>query len=156
MSARKPAEQKRRLGNPGQRRLPSATTVVALPEGAAAGDPPEALGVAGQALWATVVEFASKWIAPTDVPQLVRMCLAADELELLDLAIARDGHSLATDKGYRYTNPDLLARDRLEERVTKWSTQFGLTPVARSALGAFEVRARSDLQALVDRRTGAS
>ena len=156
MSARKPTEQKRRLGNPGQRRLPSALSVVSLPEGAIAGDPPEVLGVAGRALWATVVEFASKWIAPTDRPQLVRMCLAADELELLDAAIARDGHSLRTDKNYAYTNPDLLARDRLEERVTKWSTQFGLTPVARSALGAFEVRARSDLQALVDRRTGAS
>ena len=61
--------------------------------------------------------------------------------------------TLTTEKGYAYANPDSLARDRLEERVAKVSAKFGLTPVDRSQLGAFEVKARSDLQALVDRRT---
>lgn len=128
-------------------------TVVALPQGASPNDPPESFGEVGREIWSVVVEHAARWIAPTDVPQLVRLCRSYDELEQLDAAIERDGFTLFTDKGYAYVNPAVSTRDRLEERVARVSSKFVLTPVDRSALGAYEVRAASDLQRLVDRRT---
>ena len=154
MTARKPIEQKRLLGNPGRRALPNPMTVVTLPQGAMPGSPPDSLGEAGREVWSIVVGHAARWIAPTDVPQLERLARAYDDLELLDAAIARDGFTLRTDKGYAYLNPDVSTRDRLEDRVTKLSGRFGLTPADRSVLGLAEVRVASDLASLVAKRTG--
>lgn len=59
----------------------------------------------------------------------------------------------AGQSGVRYyRRPETIALDELEKRIAAWLAALGLTPADRSRLGVAEVKARSKLEALRDRR----
>ena len=143
MTARKPTEVKRALGNPGKRALPRA---LALVEHAGATlEPPDTLQDEGAAEWRHVLSNAS-WIGPTDLRNLRLHCEALDRRGHLLAELASQGWVLYTDKGYAYQNPAAGALATTEAMITKWLSLLGLTPSDRGRLGVAEVKARSALE----------
>lgn len=134
----KPTEQKRRLGNPGQRKLPDTASVTPLQPAQKA--PPDHLGSLGRGLWERVVVHAAPWLGQADRETLQVLCEGMDRrAELLD-AVRQSGWVLYTDKGYAYANPAAGQLSALEAQITKWLSALALTPVDRARLGVAEVR----------------
>lgn len=143
MTARKPTELKRALGNPGKRALPAPLTVVERTP--ATLEPPETLQDEGSRLWRDVLLGAS-WIAPTDLLNLRLVCEAMDRRVHLLAELASQGWVLYTDKGYAYQNPAAGALATTEAQITKWLSLLGLTPSDRGRLGVAEVKAQTALE----------
>jgi len=149
MTARKPTELKRALGNPGKRPLPTALTIVApAPHDLA---PPDTLGDEGAHEWRFVLSTCP-WIAPSDLRTLRLYCEALDRRSGLIAELASQGYVLYTDKGYAYLNPAHGALATTEAQITKWQSSLYLTPSDRSRAGVAEVKARSKLEELRERR----
>jgi P27 family predicted phage terminase small subunit len=136
---KKPDEQKRRIGNPGKRKLPEHGSVTPL-KPLAVGEMPGGLGEAGKAMWAHVVAHASAWVGVPDHGTLALLCEAADRRVLLLERLRADGYVLFTDKGYAYQHPAAGLLTALEAQMTKWLGALALTPTDRSRLGVAEVR----------------
>ena len=82
----KPTEQKRRLGNPGKRKLPSAE--VAIVGQVAAPEPVRPLGQVGLAFWQRVWAVGFAWISPqTDIELLQMVCEQIDERQALRVRV---------------------------------------------------------------------
>lgn len=131
----KPIEQKRRLGNPGKRPLP--TNVIPL-------EPlsPIDLGDATDPLVSTLIDAgAIHWLARTDLPILE----VAKQL-WLDQALLR--RSLDGEFSRDVFNAYIATLKELRACLSL----LGLTPTDRSRLGVAEVKARSTLEKLMDRR----
>jgi hypothetical protein len=131
----KPIEQKRRLGNPGKRPLPSPLTVLPAVSDALLGR-----GSVAEALRST---GAAAWIGETDLPVLRLAQQLADDAERLR-AFLDDEFSKDAYLSYIATQRELRACLSL----------LGLSPTDRSRLGVAEVKARSKLEELMDRRAG--
>jgi len=142
MTARKPTELKRALGNPGKRAMPKALAVV--PHAGVTLEPPETLQDDGAHEWRYVLANAA-WIAPTDLRTLRLYCEALDRRAHLLAELASQGWVLYTDKGYAYQNPAAGALATTEAQVTKWMSSLGLNPSDRGRLGVAEVKAQSAL-----------
>src|SRR5689334_8042105 len=126
---RKPIEQQRRLGNPGKRALPSPMVILPTPPSAALGDSATVKGL--------VEMGAAAWIGQTDVPA-VRLEGDINRLRAaLDDEFTRDGWKAYIDAVKEYRACLSL---------------LGLTPSDRARLGVAEVKARSKLEELMDRR----
>lgn len=131
----KPTELKRRLGNPGKRALPSAIAVVPAVDIAQVADGPIVQGL--------VDSGAAAWIGATDIPTVRLAQRLWDDMERLRSALdaewSKDVHAtyIATVKELR-----------------SCLSMLGLSPSDRSRLGVAEVKARSKLQELMDRRAG--
>jgi len=139
----KPVELKRRLGNPGKRRLPDESNVLMLP-GASAGAPaaPGDLGLAGRQLWNQVWDGALLWLSPrTDMAAVVEACRLQD-----DLAIARERYQATRDPR------DARALVGLNKALSSALSSLGFDPAARSRLGVAEVKAASAIEKLLERR----
>jgi len=137
----KPIEQKRLLGNPGKRALPGADDTITLFSGRR--EPLQPLGVAGQALWDSVFSEGELWISPrTDVAWLQVVC------ELLDRREVLKGEWQA-DPTNRQVNMSLLETEKL---LQSGLGLLGFTPTDRSRLGVAEVKAKSKLEELMERR----
>lgn len=146
----KPAEAKRRIGNPGGRPLPG--NVVAL---APAADSVTVLGdTPGDELVASLLASpASAWIADPD--RLVVLELLRDGWnERARLRAAVD--ALPDWAAGRYVPAAVLRLERVERELTTWLSLLGLTPTDRSRLGVAEVKARSKLDELRARREARS
>ena len=143
MTARKPTEIKRALGNPGKRALPNPLTVVAPV--APKMDPPDTLQDEGAREWRHVLTHCP-WIGPSDLRNLRLMCEALDRRSHLLAELASQGWVLYTDKGYAYQNPAGGALATTEAQITKWLSLLGLTPSDRGRLGVAEVKAQSALE----------
>lgn len=143
MTARKPTEIKRALGNPGKRALPAPLTVVA--HAGPTLEPPETLQDEGAAEWRHVLTHAA-WIGPSDLRNLRLLCEAIDRRAHLLAELASQGWVLYTDKGYAYQNPAGGALATTEAQITKWLSLLGLTPSDRGRLGVAEVKAQSALE----------
>ena len=52
----------------------------------------------------------------------------------------------------RYAHPEVVELRNLEKQITQWLSLLGLTPTDRARLGVAEVRARSKLEELEERR----
>ena len=136
----KPTEQKRLLGNPGQRRLPDIKTSIALPGGYV--DPLRPLNEAGLSLWDAIFKKGDLWISSrTDVHFMQMVCEQHDRRGYLMEALeAAPGewrlHRQLTD---------------LENVITTNMGRLGLTPSDRTKLGYAEVKARSKLEELRDK-----
>src|SRR5690242_8280429 len=89
----KPNEEKRRLGNPGQRPLPDRANLTVLP-GVRRGDPPEParpLGQAGRALWDRVWDAGAVWLARNiDAELVLILCEQMDERAALRAQMFRN------------------------------------------------------------------
>jgi hypothetical protein len=136
----KPVEQKRLLGNPGQRPLPDLKTTILLPGGYV--EPIRPLADAGMALWDAIYKKAELWISSrTDTHFLQMVCEQHDRRAWLMERIQSD--------------PDNWRQFRqlhdLENMISNNMSKLGLTPSDRTKLGYAEVKARSKLQELQDK-----
>ena len=146
---RKPIEQKRKTGNPGQRPLPDSKNVIALPQ--IKSDAPMHLSDAGQKMWLDVRAMAP-WIANTDARLLVELCEKMDKKYELKEKLALSDYVLYTDKGYAYANPLFGMLNTVENDIVKLLSLLGLTPTDRSKLGVAEVKAKGKLEALLEQK----
>lgn len=151
--APQPTERKRMLGNPGKRRLPPSNLValgpVVIPTALSIEDGDDLVG-------ALLAGPASAWIHEPDragILQLLRDGWDRRRSLLDDIAENGESYMAAGQSGVRYyRRPETIALDELEKRIAAWLAALGLTPADRSRLGVAEVKARSKLEALRDRR----
>ncbi len=137
----KPVEQKRLVGNPGRRPLPDSESTITLYSGSR--EPLAPLGEAGQALWDSVFAEGQLWVSPrTDVAWLQVVCELLDRREVLK-------SEWVADPTNRALNMSLLETEKL---VQSGLGLLGFTPADRSRLGVAEVKAKSKLEELMERR----
>jgi P27 family predicted phage terminase small subunit len=148
-----PNERKRRAGNPGKRPLPDESKVILLPEIDHSAVPPH-LGPGGADLWVMIAEYASKWLAPSDLPSLLLLCELEDRRHELMATLQNDGWVLYTDKMYAYQHPAAGMLASSETQMVKLFSLLGLTPADRTKMGLAEVRAQSKLQQLREAQQG--
>ena len=146
---RKPNELKRAQGNPGKRPLPNLATVTTLPQVKA--QAPEHLSESQKKLWGDLRNHAI-WIADTDQPMLQLLCEKLDRRNELIAKLQASDPVLYTDKGYAYANPVVGMISTLEVEIIKLFSLLGLTPTDRIKLGVAEVKARSVLDDLIEKR----
>ena len=134
----KPIEEKRRLGNPGKRRLPAIGSVVHLPMAIDVPDAPGDLGLEGHRMWEGVWSNGLMWISPASDSQAVEdACRLAD-----DVAKARERYRVTGDPA----DGRIVAALSREFRAAL--SELGFNPTARSRLGVAEVTRVSKLEAL--------
>jgi len=137
----KPIEQKRLLGNPGKRAMPGEESTITLFSGKV--EPLSPLGEAGQKLWDSVFNDGELWISPrTDVAWLQVVCELLDRREVLK-------QEWMADPADRKLNMSLLETEKL---LQSGLGLLGFTPTDRSRLGVAEVKAKSKLEELMERR----
>jgi len=138
----KPIEQKRRLGNPGHRPLPAEGTLAVLDPADGIPEPPRPLLQAGTELWQRVWSAGSTWISPkTDLELLLMTCEMVDERWNLRIKVMQSN------------NMQMARRlDNLSRLIVSNLSLLGFTPSDRSRLGVAEVRAKSALEELMERR----
>ena len=161
----KPIEQKRKLGNPGKRKLPTPITALApvhvLERELVTGD--------GQTVVQAILDAgASAWVGGTDRLGLLQLLADAwDEriairteigrLQDADMITGLDEGTAREKRDALLAWTDALKQRRrelrdLEKQITAWLSLLGLTPADRSRLGVAEVKARTKLEQLRDRR----
>lgn len=146
----KPAEQKRRLGNPGQRPLPdlaAVTPLPALPDGT-----PDGLGEDGAALWNSITGSAKAWLAPTDHPMLLMLCELADRRAGFVQHLADNGPLLMRPDGHTVANPVVAMLATLEKQMVHMASSLGLTPADRTRIGLGEVKAQNAFEQMLAQR----
>lgn len=136
----KPIEQKRLLGNPGKRAMPSNAQLI--PMATETPVPSRPLLKYGQQLWDKVWDAGVNWISPnTDIELLLMTCEMIDERsDLRTKVMATDDSTMR--KGLR---------DLDRQLVTNLSL-MGFSPSDRSRLGVAEVKAQSKLEELMERK----
>lgn len=132
----KPIEQKRRLGNPGKRRLPVALVVLPAVDITEVAD--------GPIVTALVESGAAAWIGTTDMPTVRLAQRLWDDMERLRSAL-----------DVEWSEPAFRAYRDIIKELRACLSLLGLTPSDRSRLGVAEVKARSKLEELMDRRARA-
>lgn len=145
----KPNELKRALGNPGKRKLPAKTTLIALPQ--IADEAPAQLSKNAKRFWVEIRAMAP-WIANTDSRLLLELCEKLDRRDELKAKLASSDYVLYTDKGYAYANPLFGMITTTEAEIYKMLGSLGLTPSDRSKLGVAEVKARTKLEELLSQK----
>jgi len=145
----KPIEQKRKNGNPGQRKLPDLKNVIALPQ--IKNQPPIHLSESGKKIWLEVRELAP-WVASTDGKLLVELCEKMDRKYALQAKLNASEFVLYTDKGYAYSNPLFGMLNTVENDIIKILSLLGLTPIDRSKLGVAEVTTKGKLAQLLEQQ----
>lgn len=139
----KPTEQKRLLGNPGKRQLPSAENLQVLRPAEEVPEPPRPLLKAGRELWDRIWKSGINWISPhTDIELLLMTCEMVDERWNLRIKVMQ--------------NDDMtMARrlDNLSRVISGNLSLLGFTPSDRARLGLAEVARQSrvaELQQMKD------
>jgi hypothetical protein len=135
----KPIEQKRALGNPGRRPLPTEGSLVLLPSMYEVPEPPRPIVTeAAKALWNRTWTMGQTWLSPqTDNELLLMTCEMVDERWNLRIKVLQDNRP-EERKGLRDLERQLIANLSL----------LGFTPTDRSRLGVAEVKKISKLEAL--------
>ncbi len=136
----KPIEMKRRLGNPGRRPLPKEGSLMQVEGGWR--EPLRPLGDAGLQLWSEIFEAGGLWISRTDSHLLMMVCELFDRREILR-------EQFLADPTERKVNMSLLETEKL---IQTSLSLLGFTPSDRSRLGLAEVKAKSKLEELMERR----
>lgn len=147
-----PTEAKKRRGTYRSDRDPGAgSPLVPVQRASITEPPPPSLKDAGAAEWSRALRVCP-WIGLSDLTALRLLCEAMDRRETLVQEVETGELMLETSTGYAYVNPALAALEKTEERISKWMSQLGLTPSARSELGVAEVKQASALDQLAQRR----
>lgn len=136
----KPIEQKRMLGNPGKRALPSNALEIAMvteiPE------PSRPLLKYGRELWDKVWGMGATWISPnTDSELLLMTCEMIDERWNLRIKVMQNDDPRMR-RGLR----------ELDRQIVSNLSLLGFSPADRSKLGVAEVKAISKLEELQMRK----
>ena len=134
----KPIEQKARLGNPGQRKLPPLMAISTLPVHNELPEPHRPLmstrsgGLgAGQQLWKMIWESASPWLrVESDIELVMLVCEQTDERTLLRDKMFRTGLEWRERAALR----------TLEKCIAQNLAQLGFTPTDRARLGVTGIR----------------
>ena len=138
----KPNEIKRKLGNPGKRKLPSAMTLVPMPMAFQPPEPPRPLGSEGLRLWNRVWDAGRAWVSPTsDIEHVLIMCETMDERSQLRLSVLRGSD-------WR----DRVALRSIDDQLASMLSALGFNPLDRSRLGIAEVQAQSKIEQLLAQR----
>lgn len=146
---RKPAALKRKLGNPGKQKLPA--NVVSLPASGKAPRAPAGLGKSGKAFWRRA--WQNRWFSEECEFDLLTMCAQLlDERDELRADIKKHGRSFVTDKGYEAVRPAVSQLRTVEDQVTKWLVELGLTTRSRMGLGVADATRQSKLEELLERK----
>lgn len=140
VSNEKPAEVKRKIGS---RAYKPGPVVVALPQVSGVPEPARELETAGADLWERAWTVGRAWLnGSTDVDLLLMTCEQLDERETLrELVLAEPG-------AWR----ERAALRELEKSISRGLSLMGFTPTDRMKLGVAEVRAKSKLEELAERR----
>lgn len=136
-----PLEQKRKLGNPGKRALPSPSDTMSLQGGYQ--QPHQPLDWAGQQLWDRVFRAGKTWVANTDVEALMIVCKQLDRQVMLESKVQEDPNDF-------HLLRQLL---ELEKAIMSGLGQLGFTVDSRSRLGLAEIKAESMFQKLMSERS---
>ena len=137
----KPVELKRKLGNPGKRAMPGEGELMTIESGFR--EPLRPLGEAGQQLWDEIYMVGGMWISPRSDTQLLQMtCELLDRREILR-------EEFLADPTERKVNMSLLETEKL---IQTSLSLLGFTPSDRSRLGLAQVKAKSKLEELMERR----
>jgi len=138
----KPIEQKRLLGNPGKRAMPDEDSVVLMQQVEQTPEPPRPLLKYGQDLWDRIWGMGATWVSDkTDLELLIMTCEMVDERWNLRVKVMQsdDRHMR---RGLR----------ELDKQIVSNLSLLGFTPSDRSRLGVAEVKAKSKLEELMERR----
>jgi P27 family predicted phage terminase small subunit len=151
----KPIEQKRALGNLGQRPLPNPPMPNEGLQGVKSIPTPPPLGADGLELWNLVWESGRSWLSPVaDSTLVVWLCQAQDEAEEIRRSIAL-GH---VPRFYQLPNGSLVSHPLVTQlkdlrvQMTGWLAALGFSPADRARLGVGEVRTADALDELQQRR----
>ena len=138
----KPIEQKRLLGNPGKRAMPDENSVVLLQQVEETPEPPRPLLKYGNDLWERVWSMGATWVSDkTDLELLTMTCEMVDERWNLRVKVMQSDDAVMR-RGLR----------ELDRQIVSNLSLLGFTPSDRSRLGVAEVKAKSKLEELMDRR----
>lgn len=138
----KPIEQKRLLGNPGKRAMPDENSVVLMQQVEETPEPPRPLLKYGQDLWDRIWGMGATWVSDkTDLELLVMTCEMVDERWNLRVKVMQSDDA-AMRRGLR----------ELDRQIVSNLSLLGFTPSDRSRLGVAEVKAKSKLEELMERR----
>ena len=138
----KPIEQKRLLGNPGKRAMPDENSVVLMQQVEETPEPPRPLLKYGQDLWDRIWGMAATWVSDTsDLELLTMTCEMVDERWNLRVKVMQNDDPRMR-RGLR----------ELDRQIVSNLSLLGFTPSDRSRLGVAEVKAKSKLEELMDRR----
>lgn len=148
MPTAKPVEQKRRLGNPGQRKLPELAAVRSLPM--ADPEPLVPLGDAGRALWEQVKATCGAWVALSDTSALLELCKLADRRDEMWRKVCEEGLTLRLNNSGAQAHPLLSHIETVDKSIHKLMGDFGMTPKERGLIGVGEVKAVSKLQQILE------
>ena len=136
----KPTEQKRLLGNPGKRALPSGT--IAIPMASEPPEPHRPLLKYGRELWDKVWGMGATWISPnTDTELLLMTCEMIDERWNLRVKVMQTDDARLR-RGLR----------ELDRQIVSQLSLLGFSPADRSKLGVAEVKAQTKLEELMERK----
>jgi hypothetical protein len=136
----KPIEQKRMLGNPGKRALPSNAIEIAMVTETP--QPTRPLLKYGQELWDKVWGMGATWISPnTDSELLLMTCEMIDERWNLRVKVMQTDDARLR-RGLR----------ELDRQIVSNLSLLGFSPADRSRLGVAEVKAASKLEELMLRK----
>jgi hypothetical protein len=136
----KPIEQKRMLGNPGKRALPSNAIEIAMVTKTP--QPTRPLLKYGQELWDKVWGMGATWISPnTDSELLLMTCEMIDERWNLRVKVMQTDDARLR-RGLR----------ELDRQIVSNLSLLGFSPADRSRLGVAEVKAASKLEELMLRK----
>jgi hypothetical protein len=134
----KPTEIKRKLGNPGQRKLPEQSQVQLFDPISKVPEPARPLLKYGREFWDKVWANGLQWISPnTDAEILLMTCELIDERWNLRVKVMQTG-DWRERRGLR----------DLDARIISNLSLMGFTPADRSKLGVAEVKAISKMEAL--------
>ena len=138
----KPIEQKRLLGNPGKRAMPDENSVVLLPMVEQTPEPTRPLLKYGQELWDRIWGMGATWVSDkTDIELLMMTCEMIDERWNLRVKVMQSDDATMR-RGLR----------ELDRQIVSNLSLLGFTPSDRARLGVAEVKAKSKLEELMERR----
>lgn len=139
----KPIEQKRLLGNPGKRALPDESSIVLMQQIDSVPEPPRPLLKYGNDLWNRIWGMGATWISDkTDIELLLMTCEMVDERWNLRARVMQDMEDSKARRGLR----------ELDRQIVSNLSLLGFTPSDRSRLGVAEVKAKTRLEELLERK----
>jgi hypothetical protein len=134
----KPTEVKRKLGNPGGRKLPNQDVIQMFEPAVSLPEPSRPLLKYGREFWDKVWFNGLQWISVnTDSELLLMTCELVDERWNLRVRVMQSND-------WR----ERRALRELDDRIIRNLSLMGFTPADRSRLGVAEVRAISKMEAL--------
>lgn len=146
----KPTEQKKLTGNPGKRKIndkePKPDVVIP--------PPPEHLdGIALEEWYRITPELMKlRMITVLDRAPLVALCQAWGDYIKACETLEEEGEVLMSDKGNAYLNPWTGVKSNAMDRILRISSEFGMTPSARSRLKVEMPTEEDEMKSILTRK----